>query len=125
MGILTGAAPLWSPTGPTGPLRRWPVSKRDFLYGIALEGNIKPKGSFPAKWETSIGIDFGGMPGGYGWVFPKGDHLNFGLGGWKSVGPTLRRQLHRLVENYGFNPANLWGNTGAPPADTLQDSEAG
>ena len=86
--------------------------QRDFQPNIALEGNITPQGSFPAKWETSIGIDFGGIPGGYGWVFPKGDHLNFGLGGWKYLGPTLRRRLNRLVERYGFNPADLWGIRG-------------
>ena len=84
----------------------------DFLHSIALEGNITPRGAFPAIWETAIGVDFGGLPGGYSWVFPKGDHLNFGLGGWKSVGPTLRGRLHRLVESYGFDPADLWGVRG-------------
>ena len=29
-------------------------------------------------------IDFATVPGGYGWVFPKGDHVNFGVGGWSA-----------------------------------------
>lgn len=51
----------------------------DFVHWIALEGNVTTKGSFPSKWETSMGFDFGSVPGGYGWVFPKGDHLNIGV----------------------------------------------
>ena len=98
--------------GANGTTAKMAGIQRDIQDNIALEGNITPKGSFPAKWETSIGIDFGDMPGGYGWVFPKGDHLNFGVGGWKHVGPTLRRKLNRLVEYYGFNPTNLWGVRG-------------
>ena len=98
--------------GANGTTAKMAGIQTDLLQSIALEGNITPKGSFPAKWETSIGIDFGGMPGGYGWVFPKGDHLNFGLGGWKHVGPTLRRKLERLVKSRGFSPANLWGIRG-------------
>ena len=83
-----------------------------FLHSIALEGNITPQGGFPPTWETCIGVDFGGLPGGYGWVFPKGDHLNFGLGGWQHVGPTLRTRLNRFVESYGFTPSSLWGVRG-------------
>ena len=94
--------------------------------GIAMEGNITPSGGLPTEWEDTMGFDFGGLPGGYGWVFPKGDHLNIGLGGWRYIGPTLRERLHRLVRSYGFDPAHLWGvrgfhlplrNPGSPLAD--------
>ena len=98
--------------GANGTTAKMAGIQRDFQHNIALEGNITPQGSFPAKWETSIGIDFGSIAGGYGWVFPKRDHLNFGLGGWKHVGPTLRRRLNQLVERYGFNSADLWGIRG-------------
>ena len=84
----------------------------NFIHGIALEGNITPKGEFPSKWETTVAADFGGLPGGYGWVFPKGDHLNVGLGGWKYLGPKLRGKLDKLVKFHGFDPADLWGVRG-------------
>ena len=29
-------------------------------------------------------------PGGYGWVFPKDGHANYGVGGWATEGPRLR-----------------------------------
>ncbi|MFQ5792952.1 MAG: FAD-dependent oxidoreductase, partial [Acidobacteriota bacterium] len=43
---------------------------------IALEGNITPPGGVPAEWSDVFGLDIGSPPGGYGWAFPKGDHLN-------------------------------------------------
>ncbi len=98
--------------GANGTTAKMAGIQPDFMHAIALEGNITPKGAFPARWETSIGVDFGGLPGGYGWVFPKGDHLNIGLGAWKHVGPTLRRKLDRLVKSYGFDPTDLWGMRG-------------
>ena len=98
--------------GANGVAAKMAGIQTNFLHGIALEGNITPKGEFPSTWETTMGIDFGGLPGGYGWVFPKGDHLNIGLGGWKHVGPRLRRELGRLVESYGFDPTDLWGVRG-------------
>ena len=80
--------------------------------GIAFEGNITPPGGVPAQWQDTIGFNLGGLPGGYGWVFPKGDHLNIGLGGWQYIGPTLRDRLDRLVRYYGYDPADLWGRRG-------------
>ena len=79
---------------------------------LALEGNVRPNDGFPQEWEDSIGMDIGTYPGGYGWLFPKGDHLNIGLGGYKGLGPTLRQRLNDLTRFYGFDPAELWGVRG-------------
>ncbi|MBI3803880.1 MAG: geranylgeranyl reductase family protein [Nitrospirae bacterium] len=76
---------------------------------IAMEGNITPNGPFPDRWRRRGGIDLGGVAGGYHWLFPKGDHLNIGIGGLPSVGSTLRRRLEAAVRAYGFDPAALWG----------------
>lgn len=82
--------------------------------GIAIEGNISPNGQFPSPWEHHLGIDAGDTPGGYGWVFPKGDHLNFGVGGLPAVGFSVRNHLHRLVRTFGFDAEALWGVRGFP-----------
>ena len=74
-----------------------------------MEGNITPCGGVPEEWEGTIGFDFGDIPGGYGWIFPKGEHLNIGVGGWRYIGPTLRDKLMQLVRFYGFDPTGLWG----------------
>ena len=48
------------------------------------------------------------MAGGYGWIFPKGDHINVGVGGWKSiVGGDLRAALDTLCRSYDLDPADV------------------
>jgi geranylgeranyl reductase family protein len=81
---------------------------------IALEGNITPSDAFPIRWRDLYGIDVGSVPGGYGWLFPKGDHVNIGVGGVAPVGPTLRDRLAELTRFYGFNPDEFWGLRGHP-----------
>ena len=74
---------------------------------VALEGNIPFKPDIPTDWRDYVGLDLGGLAGGYGWVFPKADHLNLGVGAWKYAGFTLRPKLAELSRRYGFDPATL------------------
>jgi len=76
-------------------------------HGVALEGNL-PYGSIGReRFEGRLMLEFGTVPGGYGWVFPKGDHLNLGVGGFESEGPRLREHLATLCEAHGVDPAAL------------------
>ena len=61
----------------------------------------------PPAWAERLGIDVGDAPGGYGWLFPKGDHVNLGVCGWRDAGPILRDHLTELTRFYGFDPADL------------------
>jgi flavin-dependent dehydrogenase len=40
-------------------------------------------------------------------VFPKGDHLNVGVGAWKYAGFTLRPKLSALARRYGFDDSRV------------------
>ncbi len=75
---------------------------------VALEGNAarseQPAG---ARWSDAVGLELGSMPGGYGWVFPKGDHCNVGLGGFPSAAPTLRDELSRYASGESFDGGSL------------------
>ena len=79
---------------------------------VAFEANYPLDGALEDEWGRYIGLDLAGIPGGYGWVFPKGDHLNVGVGGWKYVGPTLRSELAALCSYYGLDPSRLYGHRG-------------
>lgn len=79
---------------------------------VAFEANLPASGELMRAWERFIALDLAGIPGGYGWVFPKGDHLNVGVGGWKYVGPTLRARLSQLCAYYGFDESALYGHRG-------------
>ena len=71
------------------------------VRGVALEGNVSWDTLPRDCYERTAVIELGQPAGGYGWVFPKGDHANLGVGGWGSEGPTLRRELRRLAEAHG------------------------
>jgi geranylgeranyl reductase family protein len=77
------------------------------VNGVALEGNL-PYEELPAgSWQGRLVLELGNVPGGYGWIFPKGDHVNFGVGGWGHEGPQLRRHLRILCEKYGIELRQL------------------
>ena len=106
------ARALVAADGANGPTARMAGVDAQLVQGIAVEGNITPRNGFPKEWEDVLGLDFGSPPGGYGWIFPKEDHLNIGIGGWKYTGPTLRDGLKQLVRYYGYDPAEMWGVRG-------------
>jgi geranylgeranyl reductase family protein len=79
----------------------------DYTHGVAFEGNI-PYGAAPkARYGGRLVLELGIVPGGYGWVFPKGDHVNVGVGGWASEGPRLRGHLRRVCAEHGLDEARL------------------
>lgn len=77
------------------------------VNGVALEGNL-PYELLPRDaWRGMLVLEFGVVPGGYGWIFPKGDHVNVGVGGWGEEGPRLRQHLRVLCERYGIQLGQL------------------
>lgn len=93
--------------GANGPSRRALGLVADREEAVALEGNLRFEGEIPEEWRQYVGLDVGDLAGGYGWVFPKGDHLNIGVGGWKYAGFTLRPKLAALCRRYGFDPGAM------------------
>lgn len=77
--------------------------RRQYEEAVALEGNVEFAPDIPEDWREYVALDVGGLAGGYGWVFPKGEHLNVGVGAWKYAGFTLRPKLAELCERYGFD----------------------
>ena len=76
---------------------------------VALEGNVDraSDGGRGRRWTNAVGLELGSMPGGYGWVFPKGDHCNLGLGGVPATAPRLREELAAYARCEGFDPESL------------------
>jgi geranylgeranyl reductase family protein len=82
-------------------------------YGVALEGNLPLECVPLGRYERRIVVEVDALPGGYGWIFPKGDHVNVGVGGWKESGPRLREHLVRLCAAHEIDPARLTDVRGA------------
>ena len=93
--------------GANGVVGKMAAVGNRFEEAVALEGNIPFAGDVPAEWQQFVGLDLGALAGGYGWVFPKGDHLNVGVGAWKYAAFTLRPKLDQLARRYGFDPQTL------------------
>ncbi len=72
-------------------------------HGVAFEGNAP----FDERYRGLAFIELGTIPGGYGWVFPKGDHVNFGVGGWEAEGPKLREHLAELCRRHDVDVDSL------------------
>ncbi len=77
-------------TGSTAITTRSLGLEQGYRYGVALEGNVPYARTSKARFRGRAVLELGVVPGGYGWVFAKGDHVNVGVGGWESEGPRLR-----------------------------------
>jgi len=93
--------------GANGASRQAVGGAIEHSLAVALEGNV-PYSSYDASpYRGRALLEVGVVPGGYGWVFPKGDHANVGVGGWMSQGPLLRRHLDRLCRVHGVAPERV------------------
>ncbi len=76
-------------------------------HGVALEGNVSWDDLASHDYDRTAWVELGVVPGGYGWVFPKGDHANLGVGGWLAEGRRLRDHLALLAREHGIAPSAL------------------
>ena len=76
-------------------------------HGVALEGNVGYEYAGRERFGGRAVVELGAVPGGYAWVFPKGDHVNVGVGGWQSQGPRLRERLRELCVAFGIDEAQV------------------
>jgi geranylgeranyl reductase family protein len=101
VGVIVGA------DGANGVVARAAGLDDGIVRGVALEGNV-PWGLLDAdRYASTAVIEFGAPAGGYGWLFPKREHANLGVGGWEDEGPNLRAHLARLAGAYDLDPAAL------------------
>ena len=76
---------------------------RGVRLDLALQAEVSVSTDEMAKWDSLIGIDQGQIPGGYGWVFPKKDHLSVGVGGDARLSKRLKPYLEQLLHHVGID----------------------
>jgi len=76
-------------------------------HGVALEANVPYGVVREEDYRGLLCLELANVPGGYGWVFPKGDHVNVGVGGWEREGPRLREHLARFCREYDIPESSL------------------
>nr|WP_240957820.1 geranylgeranyl reductase family protein [Streptomyces barkulensis] len=75
---------------------------------LGLEAEIPVPPSVAEDWAGRVLIDWGPLPGSYGWVFPKGDTLTVGVISARGEGAATKRYLEDFVARLGlagFEPA--------------------
>jgi len=73
----------------------------------AVEKEVKPeRRHILERYRGSIVIDFGVIPGGYGWVFPKKDHLSTGVGASYTGFKGWRTHLESYLNLKGINSSS-------------------
>ena len=90
-----------------------------FARGFALEATV-PYGDLPAvlpggDQPHDLVFDFAPLPGGYGWLFPKGDHVNIGVGAFAPADDAshdhLKAVTRALLNDYSLHKLGVAGLT--------------
>ncbi|QNP62030.1 geranylgeranyl reductase family protein [Streptomyces genisteinicus] len=75
---------------------------------LGLEAEIPVPETVAEDWAGRVLIDWGPMPGSYGWVFPKGRTLTVGVISARGEGAATKRYLEDFIARLGlsgFEPA--------------------
>ncbi len=73
----------------------------------AVEAEIEPTASERKVFRHRFDFDFGVIDQGYGWVFPKRDHLSAGVLTRKPKAGTIRRDIQRYLASKGLAGARV------------------
>jgi len=69
---------------------------------VGLEGEFVADQALADRWAGRMLLDWGPVPGSYGWLFPKGRVLTVGVIGGREHGSALRGYYRRFVEHLGL-----------------------
>jgi geranylgeranyl reductase family protein len=71
-------------------------------YKLGLTCEVQVSREDLVRWRTRVGIDLGRVQGGYGWIFPKVDHLSVGVACSISKAKRLRHILREYLDSFKF-----------------------
>jgi geranylgeranyl reductase family protein len=75
---------------------------------LGLEAEIPVPPVVAETWRGRVLLDWGPLPGSYGWVFPKGDSLTVGVIAARGKGAETRAYLKEFIERLdlaGYEPS--------------------
>jgi len=69
---------------------------------LGLEAEIQVPAKVADEWANRVLVDWGPLPGSYGWVFPKGDVLTVGVINARGEGEATRKYYRDFIERLGL-----------------------
>jgi geranylgeranyl reductase family protein len=70
---------------------------------LGLEAEIPVPPTVAEAWRGRVLLDWGPLPGSYGWVFPKGDSLTVGVIAARGRGAETRAYLRDFIAQLGLS----------------------
>jgi geranylgeranyl reductase family protein len=83
--------------------------------GLAWEAEINADPEDIFRFSDTVFLDWGTLPGGYAWVFPKKDHFSIGVGGPVRLSKAMMPYYDRFLESI----------SAAHPASSIQHPASG
>jgi len=87
---------------------------KNILPGLAWEAEVLATPDSVSRFSQTVFLEWGSFPGGYGWLFPKGDHFSIGVGGPAGLSKKMIPYYRRFLKYLGEETSNQWifsGNT--------------
>lgn len=93
--------------------------------GLVCEIPFESTIDFPREDLHMMHFDFGRVPNGYGWVFPKGKWLSIGVGGifGRRAGKTPRQHFNDIIKGLDFIRGSRIGKALGHPIPSFYSGE--
>ena len=79
---------------------------------LGLEVELAATETDRARWRGRVQLDWGAVPGSYGWVFPKDDELTVGVIMAKGKGAETKEYLSRFLAQLGLTDREVRRDSG-------------
>jgi geranylgeranyl reductase family protein len=75
--------------------------------GLAWEAELTALPEDLERFSGTVFLDWGTLPGGYAWVFPKQDHFSIGVGGPATLSKVMMPYYQRFLSSLGHTPSSI------------------
>jgi flavin-dependent dehydrogenase len=100
-----------------------PLKSDENGFGIETEIPLESTFGFPTEELQLVHLDFGGVPNGYGWVFPKKEALSIGIGGMlrDAAKTNLRQYFNAFIHELHYIKQEKVGKVIGHPLPSFYD----
>jgi len=79
---------------------------------LGLEVEVKAPAGVQRQWRGRVLLDWGQLPGSYGWVFPKDDRLTVGVIAARGQGSGTKEYLRAFIDRLKLGSAEVIRDSG-------------
>lgn len=90
--------------GVTGIVSRTAGLNGHIKMGLAWEAEVTASIEDLNRFSDTVFLDWGTIPGGYAWVFPKKDHFSIGVGGPSTLSKIMMPYYNQFMESISLDP---------------------